>query len=136
MGEKGELGSRAIRKELGFSPRKSDLRLNHHYELISKRKITESSKPDWIWRLNEIGNWIFKNLLQDRNNFGKFMEIEKCPLCQDPLFVKLRNNWRSNDFEGDIFWDIVRKKKYHDVESKVYDIVLPSKPKKRSSICM
>ncbi|MHA2233638.1 MAG: LAGLIDADG family homing endonuclease, partial [Candidatus Hodarchaeales archaeon] len=39
LGKKGELASRKIAKFIGSEPRKNENRLNHHYELIKKRKI-------------------------------------------------------------------------------------------------
>ena len=39
LGEKNELGSREIKKIIEYEPKKKENRLNHHYELIKKRKI-------------------------------------------------------------------------------------------------
>ncbi|MHA2061409.1 MAG: DEAD/DEAH box helicase, partial [Candidatus Sifarchaeia archaeon] len=54
LGKNGELGSNEIEKILGKKPRKKENRLNHHYELINKRKIGRLSKTEWFWSLNAI----------------------------------------------------------------------------------
>ena len=58
LGQKGELGSRELRKLLNREPRKRDVRLNHHYELIERKRVGGRGKTEWIWKLNEVGVWI------------------------------------------------------------------------------
>lgn len=130
LGKKGELGSREIKKTLGFEPRKNERRLNHHYELITKRKIGKISNNEWFWRLNSIGDWIFNNLLiNNKKNFEDFFDLEYCPSCNHALESRIKRGWRDSDIEGDIFWDVVRTVKKVRTESSVYDLVLPDNPK-------
>ena len=129
LGKNEELGSRELKKLLKHEPRKNTCRLNHHYELIQKRRIGSKSKTEWIWCLNEIGTWIYKNILVKNESTHEFLRLMKCPICSKELEIVLRGNWRDSDFEGNIFWDIVREVKLVDVEKYVYDMVLPNKPK-------
>jgi helicase len=124
LGEKGELGSNEIEKTLGFKPRKDETRLNHHYELISKRKIGKRSKTEWFWSLNEIGKWIYSNYLVTNQDLSNFSHKSHCPLCQTELERKLRGTWRSNDLDNDIFWDKIREIKTVNAASTVFDVVL------------
>ncbi len=129
IGKIGELGSRDIIKILGFIPRhKSGNRLNHHYELISKRKIGKISKVEWFWSLNQIGKWIYFNLIKANQELVAFFNLRECPLCKNKLSIKLREQWRSSDLEGDIYWDFVRRVAEINAEEEVYDVVLPNKP--------
>ncbi len=128
LGEKGELGSREITRILGEAPRKNEIRLNHHYELITKRRVGHRSGTEWFWSLNPIGRWIFTNFLVDGNNFEKFFGLERCPLCQAQLERVLRGTWRSKDVDGDIFWDAIRDLKPVSLCPIVYDVVLPNSP--------
>ncbi|MHA2498582.1 MAG: DEAD/DEAH box helicase [Candidatus Hodarchaeales archaeon] len=128
LGKRGELASRKIAKLIGAEPKKNENRLNHHYELIKKRKIGRISKTEWFWSLNEIGNWIYDNYLRSNQPFELFFTLECCPLCGNQLKKVIRKNWRSSDFEGDIFWDMIRKIKKIESKSKVYDVVLPTSP--------
>ncbi len=130
LGERYELGSKEIQKVVGFLPRHpTGNRLNHHYELINKRKIGKISKTEWYWSLNAIGSWIYWKILKQNKDIIHFSRLTKCPLCRNKLDKKLRKNWRSSDVEGDIFWDYVRTVKEVAVEEEVYDVVLPDKPK-------
>jgi len=130
LGEKYELGSKEIKKRLGFLPRHSKgNRLNHHYELISKKRIGSKSNTEWLWKLNPIGSWAYWKIIKQNKEISKFFKLNECPLCKNKLHKKLRKKWRDSDFEGDIFWDYVRNVKEVDVEENVYDIVLPNKPK-------
>lgn len=129
LGKNEELGSRDIQKTLGFLPRHSKgNRLNHHYELISKRRIRNRSKTEWFWRLNKIGQWIYDNILKQNKDLTTFFNLSQCPLCKEKLHSELRKNWRNSDFEGDIFWDYVRDVIVVQAEEDVYDVVLPDKP--------
>ncbi|WP_287585997.1 LAGLIDADG family homing endonuclease, partial [Candidatus Borrarchaeum sp.] len=128
LGKQGELGSNEIEKILGKKPRKKDNRINQHYELINKRKIGSVSKIEWFWSLNEIGKWIFTNFLVNDRNFDDFFNLKHCPLCGTRFEGKIRGNWRTNDFYGDIFWDIIREIKYVKSSQRVFDIVLPNLP--------
>ncbi len=125
LGEKGELGSNEIKNILGFNPRKNETRLNHHYELISKRKIGKRSKTEWFWSLNEIGKWVFSNYLITNQDFSNFFDESYCPLCQTEYEKSLRGTWRSRDLDNDIFWDKIREIKTVNTASTVFDVVLP-----------
>jgi helicase len=125
LGEKGELGSNEIKRILGFKPRKNETRLNHHYELISKRKIGKRSKTEWFWSLNEIGKWIYSNYLITNQDFSNFYQKSRCPLCLTQLERSLRRTWRSFDLDNDIFWDKIREIKTVNSASTVFDVVLP-----------
>ncbi|MHA1346122.1 MAG: DEAD/DEAH box helicase, partial [Candidatus Heimdallarchaeaceae archaeon] len=129
LGTKGELGSRAIAKILDFEPKKNVSRLNHHYQLIQKRKIGKKSQTEWFWSLNTIGRWIFQKLLKEDNLFMSFFEYKMCPICNNELEKILYKGWKSADFDGDVYWDIIRNIKKIPAEEKVYDLVLPSYPK-------
>ncbi len=129
LGEKFELGSRKIEKFLNFIPRhKTGNRLNHHYELISKRKIGSRSKTEWFWSLKPIGSWIYWKIIKDNKDFSEFFKLTDCPVCKSKLNKELRKKWRDSDFEGDIFWDYIREVKEVETEGDVYDVVLPDKP--------
>ena len=129
LGKSGELGSNQIVDLLGFTPRhKSGRRLNHHYELIAKRKRGLLSKTEWFWSLNKIGMWVYNNYVKKNNNISEFMKRDECPICEEPLHKELRKKWRDSDIEGDIFWDVLRSVEKVDIEEEVYDVVLPDKP--------
>ncbi|MEK6845936.1 MAG: LAGLIDADG family homing endonuclease, partial [Nanoarchaeota archaeon] len=129
LGKEGELGSKDIQKNLGFLPRHpKGNKLNHHYELISKRRIGSRSKTEWFWKLNEIGQWIYDNIIGQNKDITLFFELSHCPICREKLYRELRKNWRNSDFDGDIFWDCVRKVGTAQAEENVYDVVLPEKP--------
>ncbi|MHA2053311.1 MAG: DEAD/DEAH box helicase, partial [Candidatus Hodarchaeales archaeon] len=125
LGERGELGSRVIAEELGFEPKKDELRLNHHYELIEKRKRGKISKTEWFWSLNEIGNWVYHHI-KDNNKMDSIFTSSTCPLCESSLRKKIRKGWRDSDFDGDIFWDKIRAIKQIEIEPIVYDVSLPN----------
>ncbi|MHA2237622.1 MAG: DEAD/DEAH box helicase, partial [Candidatus Hodarchaeales archaeon] len=125
LGERGELGSRVIAEELGFEPKKDELRLNHHYELIKKRKRGKISKTEWFWSLNEIGNWVYHHI-KDNNKMDSIFTSSTCPLCESSLRKKIRKGWRDSDFDGDIFWDKIRAIKQIEIEPIVYDVSLPN----------
>ena len=128
LGEKGELGSREVKKLIGYEPKKKDTRLNHHYELIKKRKIGSISNTEWFWSLNSIGMWIFNNILAKDNKIEEFFGLRKCPLCKNQLEWVIKKGWRDSDFEGDIFWDIVKEVKVAHNHPYVYDVVLSNNP--------
>ena len=129
LAEKGELSSRELKRILGCEPKKKDSRLNHHYELIKKRRIGTRSKTEFYWSLNELGEWIYKNLITKNKGIEEFLKIQRCPLCRKELDFILKKGWRDSDFNGDIFWDIIREIKEVNIEKDVYDIVLPNNPK-------
>ncbi|MFC1648657.1 LAGLIDADG family homing endonuclease [Nanoarchaeota archaeon] len=129
LGQKGESGSRKIKDKLGYEPKKKETRLNHHYELLNKRKIGELSKTEWYWGLNPIGEWIYQNLLIKNQDFREFYRLSKCPLCHKDFEWIIKKGWRSSDFDGDIFWDFIRTINEVKSEPYVYDVVLPKKPK-------
>lgn len=123
LGNYGELGSNELKEIVGFSPRKNDRRLNHHYEFIAKRKLGAN---EWLWRLNDLGYWVYMEILKkDIELNSYFVENRACPLCSNHLKVKTRKNWRGKDFDGDIFWDRVRSVESVNSDGEVYDIVLP-----------
>jgi len=128
LGEKGELGSRELKRILHNEPKKKDSRLNHHYELIKKRRIGSRSTTEWFWSLNGIGKWIYNHILNKNKRIDEFFRNQKCPLCNNELGWIVKRGWRDSDFEGDLFWDKIREIKEVEVEEDVYDIVLPNKP--------
>lgn len=129
LGGKEELGSRELKKLLNHEPKKKDRRLNHHYELIKKRRIGSRSNTEWFWNLNQIGEWIFENIIEKNKKIEEFFRFKKCPLCGNPLDWIIKKGWRDSDFEGDIFWDFVKEVKEIESEPYVYDVVLSNKPK-------
>lgn len=124
LGKKGELQSNDIRRILEKNPRKRENRLNHHYELIQKRKRGKISQTEWFWSLNEIGMWIYRNILSKGKKFIEVFKLHKCPLCREKLEWTIKDGWKSADFEGDIYWDIIKEIKVEDIEDEVYDVVL------------
>ncbi len=126
IGENNELGSREINQILSHEPRKKEIRLNHHYQLISKKRTGSRSNTEWHWSLNNIGKLIYNSLLN--NNFNNIFRLNNCPICNIKLNIFIKKGWRSSDFEGNIFWDMVKEVKIVDYEEEVYDIVLPNDP--------
>ncbi|MBI2557721.1 hypothetical protein HYW20_00200 [Candidatus Woesearchaeota archaeon] len=126
VGENNELGSREINQILSHEPRKKEIRLNHHYQLISKKRMGSRSNTEWYWSLNNIGKWVHSSLLN--NNFNDIFRLNNCPICDTKLTIFIKKSWRSSDFEGDIFWDMVKEIKILDYEEDVYDVVLPNSP--------
>lgn len=129
LGEKGELGSREIRNILGREPKKNETRLNHHYHLINKRKIGAISRNEWFWSLSLIGKWIFSNHIAQDRDFDEFFKLESCPLCGTRLEQRTRGTWRRDDFQGDIYWDFIKRIGYDKQDSYVYDVALPDTPR-------
>ncbi len=125
LGKEGESGSREIRRIIGENPRSKESRLNHHYELIKKSK---SGSTEWLWSLNPIGKWIYKNIIQNNKDVSEFLKIQKCPLCKKEMDFIIKKGWRGSDFEGDIFWDFVKEIKTVPSEPYVYDVALPDNP--------
>jgi len=128
LGRNKSMVSNTLSNFLGFLPRKKDARLNHHYELISRNRL-KGRITEYLWSLNKIGLWVYSNILQYNKDFRDFFSREKCPLCSSNLYYLTKNNWRTSDFDEDIYWDIIREIKYVSVEESVYDVVLPKKPK-------
>lgn len=124
LGQKGELPSRDIVRMLGFEPKKKVSRLNHHYEFIKKRKIGSVSPSEWFWSLNDIGQWIYNNIIRENKDYTDVMKLSVCPLCGTKLMTVLKKGWRDGDLDGDIYWDLIREIKEVDVETEVYDVVL------------
>jgi len=129
LGKNKELGSRELKKILNHEPKKKDSKLNHHYQLIKKRRIGSRSNTEWFWSLNKIGEWIFKNIIKKNKKIEEFFRLRKCPLCKNEIEWIIKKGWRDSDFEGDIFWDVIREIKEVDCEKEVYDVVLPKNPK-------
>ncbi len=124
LGERGPLKSSEMTRTLGYCPRKRESRLNHHYELIRKTKFGAN---EWVWELNDLGGWIYDNIISMNKDLEEcFKKRCECPLCGSSLTKKLRNNWRGNDFDGDIFWDRIKDIVTVADEGNVYDVVLPS----------
>lgn len=129
LGERGELGSRKIKELLQFEPKKDERRLNHHYELIKKRKIGKISKNEWFWSLNSIGLWIYEELIKNGNKtYDDVFSLIECPICRKKLYYNVKKGWRDSDFDGDIFWDNIRFIKPLNQLTTVYDLVLPDDP--------
>jgi helicase len=124
LGTEGELGSRELKVLLGYEPKKKESRTNLHYSLLKRRKCGAN---EWLWSLNELGIWVYKNMItKDSNVYEYFKDSHVCPLCKSVLKKKIRGDWRANSFEDDIYWD-----KISDIETiinegkRVYDVVLP-----------
>lgn len=128
LGKEGVLGSREIQKKLGFVGRKKEWRLNHHYYLIHKQRRGNKSTSEWYWSLNALGQWIYENILIKEKEVVEFFKRRNCPLCNQELDWIIKKGWRASDFEEDIFWDVVRNVTSKNVETEVYDVVLPSQP--------
>lgn len=126
LGEKGELASRVLKKQVGFEPKKKDSKLNHHYEFIKKKRF---GKSEWLWSLNDIGKWYYENIIKTNKSTLEFFQKQNCPLCNNNLEWIIKKGWRDLDFDGDIFWDVIRNIKEVNAEEDVYDLVLPNKPK-------
>ncbi|MFH0837066.1 MAG: DEAD/DEAH box helicase [Candidatus Aenigmatarchaeota archaeon] len=114
--------SRDLVKVLGFEPWKNQPRLNRHFELIERTRKGNTKE----WKLNDIGRWIYDNvIIKDENLLDVLFVLKKCPLCENRLSKTLRGNWKSNDFDGDIFWEKIKSVEVvPSSENKVYDIVL------------
>ncbi|MBI4210772.1 MAG: DEAD/DEAH box helicase [Candidatus Diapherotrites archaeon] len=124
LGKFGECKSADIRKILGFMCYKKINRLNHHFELIERRRLAKAK----YWRLNAIGQYIYQTVILGGKRLSEIISLENCPLCGAALEKKTKNGWREEDFEGDIYWDFVRKISVESSEEYpfVYNVVLPS----------
>lgn len=123
LGWNGEMGSRDIKKALGYEGRKKEGRINLHYALIKKRKFGSN---EWLWSLNELGTWVYQNLIAEGLSVSDHFERrDLCPLCKSILRKSIRGGWRSNAFEGDIYWDLISSVKIVRNRWGVYDISLP-----------
>lgn len=123
LGRRGEFGSRKIKEALGYEGRKGEGRINLHYAFIKKRK---SGPNEWLWSLNELGTWVYKNLIvKDLSISDHFERRQLCPLCGSVLRKGIRGGWRGNAFEADIYWDLISSIKTVKNKHGVYDIVLP-----------
>jgi len=125
LGCHNELGSGELVQNLGYEPKKNEVRLNHHYQLISKKRIGSRSKTEWYWSLNNMGKWVYDSLDEDFNNIFR---MNNCPICSTKFAISIKKGWRNSDFEGDIFWDIVKEVKTIGCDGEVYDVILPSEP--------
>ncbi len=96
--------------------------------LIKKRREGSRSKTEWYWSLNSIGQWIYNNILLKEKDIIEFFSRRECPVCNKEMERVVKKGWRDSDFEGDIFWDIVRSVELSSIEKVVYDVILPSQP--------
>ncbi len=94
LGERGELGSREITKLLDHLPRKKDIRLNHHYQLIKKRRF---GSREWLWDLNGIGNWVYDNIIKKEKGVSVFFTCDNCPICNNKLKQVIKGGWKDSD---------------------------------------
>ncbi len=131
LGDYGELGSQELTKILGFSPRKNETRINAHYALIQKRKIPFKSVTEWYWSLNAICAWIYAQLKKKSFDILDVLNNTSCPVCKNELKKTILKKWRSDDMDGDIFWDVIREIREVPVQETVYDVVLPPTPKNK-----
>ena len=121
LGENGERKSYLIKRDLGFVPWKCGTRLNSHFDFINRKRVGNSS----LWSLNKIGEWLYSTI-KNNGNINWFLDHEMCPLCKNAVIKTKRGNWRKYDFEGDIYWDIIKSiKRVKPSSPKVYDVVLP-----------
>ncbi len=125
VGRRGVVNSRELASILGHEARKNESRLNHHYELLVR---TRTGKSSWQWSLSSIGTWIYQNIIEAEKPLEEFFKLRHCPLCNTELKGSVKKGWRHDDFEGDIYWDIVKDVQKSPAEAIVYDVVLPSSP--------
>jgi len=113
-----------LAEKLNFVPYKGEKRLDHHFELIKRTRVGNRKE----WKLNEIGQLIYRDFISKSKDFDSFFNVNECPICKKTLFKKIKNGWREEDFEGDIFWDFISKVKKESGKNYpfVYDVVLPS----------
>ncbi|MFC1722858.1 LAGLIDADG family homing endonuclease [Nanoarchaeota archaeon] len=129
LGVHREIGSKVLKQYLGRVPRGKESRTNHHYEFIKKRRLGNRGATEWLWSLNKIGNWVYKNILSKDKSYLEVFKLRSCPICGEKLDWILKKGWRDSDFDGDIFWDSIRSIKEVKAEADVYDVVLPQSPK-------
>lgn len=124
LGERGELGSKEIKKALGYDGKKKETRINLHYAFIKKRKLGSN---EWLWSLNGLGNWVYSRLISKNLSVSKYFgDACICPLCKSLLKKKIRGGWRKNAFEGDIYWDLASSvRRIKNKNHRVYDVMLP-----------
>ncbi len=122
LGNNEGLKSWKIKKKLGFVPWKKERRLNHHFNLITRKRVGNHVE----WELNKIGIWVFENILQKNQSFKKYFQTcNTCPLCSSILQKKLRGTWKTKDFQEDIYWNRIKSVGFVKPSSdKVYDLVL------------
>lgn len=122
LGKEKEIISKQIEQKLGFKPYLNEKRLNHHFELITRTRIGNKK----LWKLNKIGKKVYYNIMRGQEN--KIHSYNFCPICRKAMSKKLKNGWRNDDFEKDIYWDFIKTKT--TIKEKydfVYDISLSSK---------
>lgn len=124
LGKNGATKSFEIAKSLGFACFKGEQRLDHHFELIERKRSAKAK----IWRLNRIGMAVYNNIICSEKSINELLSSNNCVLCDSELEKKIKSGWRENDFEGDIYWDFVRNVTSESAENYpfVYDVVLPS----------
>ncbi|MBI5880871.1 hypothetical protein HZB90_01945 [archaeon] len=128
LGEVGEKKSGELKEMAGFEPKKKELRLNHHYELIKKRRMGSRGTTEQAWSLNPIGSWFFENIVCRKKKMEEFFALRNCPLCNSQVEWVVKKGWRDSDSDGCIFWDVIRSVRRVDAEPCVYDVVLPNRP--------
>ncbi len=123
LGKNGRMKSWQIKEKMGLIPWKGEKRLDHHFNLIARKRIGNNVE----WKLNTIGRWVFENLhLKNLRLKDYFQKCIICPLCGFSLQKKLRGTWKTGDFEEDIYWDRIKSTEFvMPTTKKVYDIVLP-----------
>lgn len=107
-------------------------RKNPHFEYIIRENVGGKKKGVY-YSLNEKGkilmNILNKNIkdkenLEDMYNF--LVNLEKCPICNKPLYKEIRYGWKKGYYDGDIYWDTIKEIKKIKVNDKhAYDIELP-----------
>ena len=127
LGNNGSLTSNQIKSFLRFLPYKKGRRLNHHFEIIIRKRLPVQN-TEYLWSLNSIGKWIYREIIEKGNDFRQFFNLHNCPICNSPLNFSKKKTWRSEDFDGDIYWDMIKSIKEVDIEPYVYDVVLPNRP--------
>ncbi len=123
LGKYGKMKSWQIKEKTGLIPWKGEKRLNHHFNLIARKRIGNNAE----WELNTIGRWVFENLhLKNLRLKDYFQKCTTCPLCGFSLQKKLRGTWKTGDFEEDIYWDKIKSTEFvMPTTKKVYDMILP-----------
>ncbi len=127
LGANGPVSSSKLSQILGFVPWKKERRLNLHYAFIERQK--KGTKK--IWQLNKFGQWYYDELIKNNISLEHyFAKNSRCPLCGKGVIKILRENWKKDAFEGDIFWDKVKKiETVKPTTNFVYDVILPDNGK-------
>jgi helicase len=123
----GPMSSNEIYKKLGFVPWKGENRLNLHFPFINRKRVGNKK----IWTLNNLGRWCYLEIIKKNKSLEEyFTENAACPLCSNAILKIPRGTWKKTAFQGDIFWDEVKKiENVKPTSNFVYDVILPNDDK-------